>query len=373
MKLTYLTWGYPHDAEVIRALHSNAITVETLALPQGVQNRNTDDEEAFLDSLRTVSGDIVFSVNFFAVVSDICQRENIPYCCWVLQLPNFDLYKPSVLNPCNYLGVCDSYLVEKLLGIGVSKAFYLPDAVEVEGDIKTTDFIREPCFVARQPEQYLCKDKMSLYAKGYLDAFLHSQRVLYGASILEDGLLNRVYNEVVSANPVPKDILPQMQRLFLADYYLAPACTVLQQDIFMQNFDSIMTIYSNGEFAVCKSEKHPYIDDETERKKIYAKKEFTLILAPHTMHNGIPRDCLEVIAAGGFALCGFQRDYAYFFKNGENLVWFTDMTEFKKAVVRYGNSQDERERVRTAAYQSVAQGHTYRHRIAMMLEMWGKL
>jgi spore maturation protein CgeB len=135
----------------------------------------------------------------------------------------------------------------------------------------------------------------------------------------------------------------------------------------------MMTIYSDGEFTACKSEKHPYIDDESERRKVYAQKEFTLVLTPHTMHNGIPRNLLEVIAAGGFPLCGFQRDYAYFFSNNENLVWFSDMEGFNCAVVKYGNNHEERERVRTAAYQTVAEGHTYRHRIATMLDMWGKL
>ncbi len=38
----------------------------------------------------------------------------------------------SVRNACNYLGICDSYLVEKLWQLGVSKAFFLPDAVELK-------------------------------------------------------------------------------------------------------------------------------------------------------------------------------------------------------------------------------------------------
>lgn len=389
MKLTYLIWGYPYDTAIIRAFRIVGLTVETITLPQNLirnweepADEQTDagkdciknEAYAFLrEQIRTAAGDIVFSVNFFSLVSDFCQQEEIPYCSWILQLPNFDLYTAAVRNPCNYLGVCDSYLVEKLWQLGVSKAFFLPDAVELGEEIKDIPIEREFCFVARHPEQTLKTDGMTLYGKGYLEAFLHAQRVLYGASILEEGLVYRVQQEFSAGNPVPESILPEMQKLFMADRYFAPVCTGLQQSIFLQNFESIMTIYSDGAFVDCKAEKYPFVEEEAERRKIYAGKEFTLVLAPHNLHHGIPRDTLEVIAAGGVPISGYQRDYGYFFKKDENLVYFTNPEEFKKAIVRYGNSYEERERVKTAAYQAVAQGHTYQHRIAVMLEMWEKL
>lgn len=115
------------------------------------------------------------------------------------------------------------------------------------------------------------------------------------------------------------------------------------------------------------------VNNEDKRREIYAEKEFTLVLAPHILHNGIPRDLLEVIMAGGFPLAGFQKDYTYFFRKDETLAYFTNAAEFSQAVVKYGNSAEERERVRQAAYQTVMAGHTYRHRIATMLEMWEKL
>ncbi len=386
MKLTYLTWGYVHDDAIIRAMEATGLTVEKLVLPKEFYGNWENEDillendkekqkwevESFQEALCALSGDIVFSVNFFARVSELCSKEAIPYCCWVLQLPNFDLYTSSVRNACNYLGICDSYLVERLLELDVPRVFLLPDAVELK-ETKKMPVEREACFVARYPEKKLNTEGMTLYGKGYLDAFLHAQRVLHGASILENGLLQRVQREFLSCNPVPECILPELRKLFAADRYLAPTCTGLQQSIFLQNFDSIMTIYSNGRFEASNAKKYPYIEEEEQRQKIYAGKEFTLVLAPHCLHHGIPRDTLEVIAAGGFPVCSFQKDYACFFQKDKNLVYFINTEEFKEAVVRYGNSWEERERVKMAAYEIVAAGHTYEHRIAVMLEMWGKL
>ncbi len=411
MKLTYLTWGYPHDTEIIRAFREFGLKVDTVGLPRTIAHGQGNTQEKMRGEVSEEPqgkmpereadgcdvGNIIFSVNFFAPVSDFCQREGIPYCCWVLQLPNFDLYTAAVINACNYIGLCDSYLVEKLWQLGIGKAFFLPDAVELKkpedteretgqvtgediGAEKESDkeasasaFEREACFVARHPEESLYTEGMTLYGKGYLDAFLHAQRILYGACILEDGLLSRVQREFLSCNPTPKEILPELEKLYTADRYFAPVCTALQQNIFLQNYESIMTIYSDGEFSHCKSVKHPYAEEETRRWEIYAGKEFTLVLAPHVMHNGIPREALEVIAAGGFPVCGFQKDYGYFFIKDENLACFTSDTEFSQTIVRYGNSSKERERVREAAYRTVEQGHTYRHRVETMLDMWERL
>ncbi len=386
MKLTYLTWGYSYDTVILQTFQEAGLVVNIVELPQKLllseeenhkickkqEEIKNDGDDCFIEQIRISGGDIVFSINFFSVVSDFCEKEKIPYCSWILQLPNFDLYTSAVRNTCNYLGVCDSYLVEKLWQIGVSKAFFLPNAVELNKP-ESIPVEREVCFIAKQPEDILNTTGMSVYGKGYLDAVLHAQRVLYGAYILENGLLSRVQQEFLANHPISTDIIPQMQKLFIADYYFAPVCTRIQQTIFLQNFASIMTIYSNGDFANCESEKRPFIEDETERRKVYAGKEFSLVLAPHALHNGIPRETLEVIAAGGFPVVGFQRDYAYFFKKDENLVYFTNPAEFSQAIVRYGNSIEERERVKEAAYQVLLEGHTYQHRIITMLEMWKKL
>ncbi|MCM1188233.1 MAG: glycosyltransferase [bacterium] len=369
MKLTYLMWGYPYDKAIRQAFREEGLALETVEMTEA----EARSPEAIREKLGVGTGDILFSVNFFGAVSDWCQEEGIPYCSWTLELPDFDLYTASVKNPCNYLGICDSYLVEKLWSLGVSKAFFLPEAVEPFSESEHVPVEREACFIARQPESAFNLEGMTLYGRGYLDAFLHAQRVLYGASILEEGLLLRVYQEFASLNPAPEEILPELRKLYTADRYFAPACTAAQQNIFLQNFDSIMTIYSDGAFEGCNAQKKPYVEDAEERRKIYRGKEFTLILAPHTLHNAIPRQTLEVIAAGGFPLAGFQRDYVYFFQKDETLVYFTNPAEFSRAVVRYGNSAEERERVRAAACRAVAENHTYPQRIASMLEMWERL
>lgn len=381
MKLTYLMWGYSHDSSIIKAFEEAGVVVRAVLLPWETarelfgawEGRDSMLSEDIVEQIRKTAGDIVFTVNFSARLSNFCQTEKIPYCSWILQLPNFDLYTAAVKNPCNYLGICDSYLVGRLCRLGVEKAFLLPDAVEVGEDCGKEPVEKGVCFIGRCPNDSLNIEKITKYSQGYLEALLHSQRVCYGASLLEDGMLSRVQQEVMENNPVPSGILAEMQKLFIADRYLAPKCSRMQQDIFLYNAASAMKIYSDGEFADCEAEKLPFVEEEERRMEIYAEKEFTLVLSPYTLHDGIPRQTLEVIAAGGFPVVGFVKDYAYFFKKDETLAYFMNASQFARKLERFGNDHEERERVRKAAFRLVQEAHTYRHRIAMMMEMWEKL
>lgn len=369
MVLTYIMWGYAHDEAIIRSFQRMGMEIAAVR----IETREWQEKEIWQTRLKNAMGDIVFSVNFFAQVSDLCQELGMPYCTWVLQLPNYDLYTESVQNPCNYLGICDSYLVEKLWNIHVQKVFFLPDAVEEVYAEETTPIYRGVCFMDEQPREKLSVEGMSLYCRGYVEAFIHAQRVLYGEYILENRLIERVEREVLASNRVPKEILPGFRKLFLADYYLAPTCTTARQKIFLQNYDNVMSIYSDGSFSDCECEKHGMPAEEKVKKRIYLEKEFTLVLAPLSLHRGIPRQTLEVIAAGGFPLCSMQADYAHFFQNGENIACFHTTAEFNDLLVRFGNSFEERCRVREAAVNAVAKHHTYRSRMEFMLEMWDKL
>lgn len=371
MELLYITWGYPWDDAIIRAFEGSGITVRQLALPA-----ESEAEHILKQQLRDHDTDLVFSVNFFKCISHFCQQEQFPYASWVLSLPNFDLYTDAVWNPCNYIGICDSYLTEQLLKKGIRKVYFLPDAIEapVTSALDTVPLYREACFIGDYPQQTLKLHDLPLYSRGYVEAFLHAQRVLPGIYILEDGLLGRVYQDVSAVNSIPDGILPDFHKLYLADYYLAPSCTALQQTIFIQNYENIITIYSDSDFSRCRQcSKLSFPADPSIRNRIYAEKEFTVVLASHVLHNGIPRQTLEVIVAGGFPICAMQKDYSYFFKEGESLACFHDSAEFNRLVVAYGNDPEKREHLRRAAYQLVTTHHTYNQRISSMLHMWETL
>lgn len=367
MNILYLLWGYEHDKGIIKAFRKEGINISTFSIEKG-----RTEIGLFKEAICSKKIEIVFSINFHGWISDLCQAEGIPYCSWVLEFPNYDLYTRSIFHPCNYIALGDSFLVERLWSLGLKKVFYLPDAIEsVEESISIT-FQREFCFVGNKPENTLKNLENSKYERGYLDAFIQCQRVLPGINILENGLINRVYQEIVEQNPIPQKILPEFHKLYIADKYMSAECTIWQQNIFLQNNANIFTIYSDSSFPMCDCKKYPYPKTEEERRQVYKNKEFSIVLASPNIHNAIPRQTLEIIAAGGFPICSFQRDYLYFFEKDHNLVYFTGTKDFFSALDKYGNDGKERKRIQEASYEMVKKHHTYTNRIVRMLEAWSE-
>lgn len=381
MRLTYLCWGYPYEEAILRAWEKMGVTVKMLHIPDTWLSGRREDtasdiladgpeqKELFRARIQAAAGEMIFTVNFFAGVSQLCVEEGIVYCCWVLQLPNFDLYTQAVLNPVNLIYVCDSYLMNRLRQTGAGTVFFLPDAVEARERPQVISVARGVCCIAEQYTECLCREGMSLYAQGYLDAFLASQMVLFEEYVLETGLISRVRGELRSANPIPDEILQALSMLYMADRYLAPSASRRQQEDFWQGFASSTTVYTSGEKMDCPATIRKLRQDtQTERDQIYVEAEFMLSFAPHVLHYGMPRRTLEIIAAGGFPLAGFQRDYTYFFRQGVNLAWFKDSDEMARTVLFYGNDFDKREQVRQAAWETVMAEHTYDCRIRSVLE-----
>lgn len=383
MKIIYFSWKYSYDIHIIKAFEKEGITVEKveisfpLFLNDYIFNEEKNKDMVLYNlnkeiekKLEDKNVDIVFTINFSLLLSNYCQEKGIAYCSWVLQLPNFDLYTKSVYNTCNYICVCDSYLVERLSTLGVRKIFFLANAVENREKVIDHGFERGICYISQQPNIFMKTNTLSRYSLGYLDAFLHAQRVLLGENILENGLINRIQKELELENNIPHEIAPCFKKLFMADYYLAPVSTVHQQNIFLQNIDSILEIYSDTKFEMCNCKKSPYVNKESERRDIYSKKEFTLLLPPHTLYNGIPREFFEVVVSGGFPICSYRKDFDYFFKKEENIEYFTDYTEFKQLIVKYGNDLVLRKKLIKEMFDTINSYHTYNNRIRTMINLW---
>ena len=66
--------------------------------------------QRLLAALHQEVPDFVFSVNYFPMVSSICNDEGLRYISWIYDAPYARLYSQTVLNPCNRVYVFDKEL-----------------------------------------------------------------------------------------------------------------------------------------------------------------------------------------------------------------------------------------------------------------------
>ena len=90
--------------------------------------------------LKKQESQIVFSINFFPVVSEVCNIFHIPYVCWIVDSPVMELYSHSIRNSWNRIFLFDYALYEEFRGENPKGIFYLPlgaDYVRLDSLIET--------------------------------------------------------------------------------------------------------------------------------------------------------------------------------------------------------------------------------------------
>ena len=93
-----------------------------------------DDEfiAAFEKKLEGSGYDIVFSVNFSPLISDVCNEKNIKYISWVYDAPINIRRTDSLKNACNEIYFFDRIQAETYAIQGVKGAHHLPLAVDTQ-------------------------------------------------------------------------------------------------------------------------------------------------------------------------------------------------------------------------------------------------
>lgn len=381
-KLIYLEWGYAYDKAIQKAFVDKDIEICPYQLSakagEGLYPDLAKEEmQGLQEFLEREKPDGLFSINFLGCVSEFCRINGINYYAWVLVLPNVDLFTGSVKNSCNRIAICDSYLVERLWKQKIDNVFFLPDAVA--GCHRVKKEIARPCsFVGKIPLTYddtpfgAHSKGLTDNTMGYLAGMVHCQRVLYGATMLEDILIGTAASEFMEKYPLPEKVLPQFHKLYLTEAYVAPEVTRLEQIILLQNMASGVDIgvFTDGDFPDCEGKKYPYPESMEEREEVYASSIVNIVQADRNLHDAIPHQTLEIMASGNFVLASYQKDYGYFFKQDEDIVCYGDRLQRAQLFNQYGMDPKARERITEAAYEKIQAGHTYAHRIDFMLNNW---
>ena len=95
-----------------------------------------DEDEGFRDLLPRLFNakkyDIVFTINYFPVISDACEELGVPYVCWTCDNPLISMYHRSVFNDCNYIFTFDRTNQAEFQAKGCKHIYHLPLAVDVD-------------------------------------------------------------------------------------------------------------------------------------------------------------------------------------------------------------------------------------------------
>lgn len=376
MKVLFITWGSIGEKDIENAFVAEGH--ELIFFPATIVGDLDERSGGRLRSaLKKEVPDVVFSIDFFPIISNTCKGEAIRYISWIFSAPYAKLYSQTVLNPCNLVYVFDKELCMELRNAGIDTVSYLPLAANVERmdaiavSLEASNMCYDVSFVGNL---YLEEDGqfermfagLTDFAKGYLDAVIKAQLKIQGYNFVED-VLGPVIKDLYQALPLDPDPLGlESQEYLYAQQIINRRITTLER---IDLLSAIARTYRVDLFTYLKDLGLPNICDHGKVEylqglpPVLQRTKINLNISRRGLKSGIPLHVFTIMGSGGFLMSNFQAELLDFFVPGEDFVYYEDKEDMLQKIGYYLSHEEERKVIARSGHDKVAASHTYRHRI----------
>lgn len=368
-------------------------TVDNIEQELGSYDVSPEFERVIEEKIRGTHYDMVFTVNYFPLISNVCERTGVKYVSWTCDNPLISMYHESVFHACNYIFTFDKTNYLEFRGMGVKHIWYLPLAVDTERmdallgapekperrnatqDSEMRKYRGDVAFVGSLYERNSydkIKNRLPEYLRGYFDAVMEAQLNISGANIVEPMLTT--------------NILEQLQEYFqleksegsFSDLGLIFQTTVLgfkiaeierRRALIELSKHYRVNVYSNSDVSdLLRIQYCGSVDYWSEMPKVFRMSKINLNFTIPNIKSGIPLRIWDVLGCGGFLLTNYQAEIPYYFKEGEDLVCFDSLEDLCEKVGYYLEHEEERKRIAWNGYRKVREKHSYIERIHTILD-----
>lgn len=368
-------------------------TVDNIEQELGSYDVSPEFERVIEEKIRGTHYDMVFTVNYFPLISNVCERTGVKYVSWTCDNPLISMYHESVFHDCNYIFTFDKTNYLEFRGMGVKHIWYLPLAVDTERmdallgvpekagrrnatqDPEMQKYRGDVAFVGSLYERNSydkIKNRLPEYLRGYFDAVMEAQLNISGANIVEPMLTT--------------NILEQLQEYFqleksegsFSDLGLIFQTTVLgfkiaeierRRALIELSKHYKVNVYSNSDVSdLLRIQYCGSVDYWSEMPKVFRMSKINLNFTIPNIKSGIPLRIWDVLGCGGFLLTNYQAEIPYYFKEGEDLVCFDGLEDLCEKVGYYLEHEEERKRIAWNGYRKVREKHSYIERIRTILD-----
>lgn len=344
--------------------------------------------------LRDKNIDLVFTSNYYPVISDACQSLNIPYASWCYDSPLILTLSKTIQNPCNHVFLFDSQMAEDLQKF-TKHVYYLPMAVNAEHlkKLKPTDwqrkhFAADVSFVGSlYTEKHTLYDRMTDLdekTRGYLDGIMRAQQLIYGYNFLENVLTPEIIENMLSAMPIKlhRDGLETYEYVY-ANYFLCRKITQTERTELLSSISEALPqmttqegtkpmplkLYTPGATPALPLVKNMGpVDYLKDMPLVFSLSKINLNISLRSIKNGIPLRAMDIMGAGGFLLSNYQRDFERHFTDGEDYISYNSREDLLAKIEYYLGHEKEREEIAKNGCEKVRREHTYEKRITEMLK-----
>ncbi len=310
-------------------------------------------EKRFPEFLLKKAYDIVFSINYFPVLSDVCSRYKILYVSWVYDAPMHIRRKETIGNPYNRVFVFDKGQYKDLLTEGYNHVYHMPlgvnggrlDRMEIDS-AQRQRFSSPVSFVGKLYEndfEYLLSPLPQYYREKMLE-IVSRQKYVYDNYMLSDMLtsewiceLNEFYgNASRNRFQIKKEEL---------EYACATYITQMERLEILERLsqENSVDLYSyNTPKKLPKVNCKGFVKYYKEMPIVFRCSQINLNISLKIIKEGIPLRVFDILGAGGFLITNYQKEIEECFDIGKDLVVYESLEDLSEKVQFYLKHPEER-------------------------------
>lgn len=388
MKILFYRYGSICEPDIIEGFEELGHTVSQIT------EEITNKELVFGDSARIVGDylmehpqDCIFTVNFFPIISEVCNIFKIPYLCWTVDSPVLELFAKSIQNPCNRIFLFDRAQYDEISPLNPGHVFHFPLAVNVKTKqqviqaASSTDierFSADISFVGSLYTEKCPYDNLvnpPEYLLGYLNGLIEAQLRVYGYFFLEDLLTDEIVAAFKAHLPgfytYPLETF-LTDRKTMAQLYIGNKITAVERlrtmKILSEHFN--LDLYTGSDTSVLpKVHNRGFAKSLTEMPIIFHESKINLNTTCKAIRSGLPQRIFDIMGCGGFVLTNFQPELSEIFNVGTDLVTYGNLEELKDITSYYLEHQKKRQEIAQNGFERVARDYNYPVRLEQLLQL----
>ena len=387
MRILFYRYGSicePDYSEAFRKLD-----IDIVEITEEVTNKELKPSEVtklVSDALFGGGYDAVFTINFYPVISAVCQVFQLRYICQTVDSPVHELYAEQMANDWNrvFLFCMDQY--RQFAEVNPGRIFHLPLATNPErwqsvivgaSDEEKDRFRSEVSFVGSlytEKNPYTEYDGRDPYLAGYLEGAMQAQLRVYGFHFLDEIITDEITERFRQAVPTfytPPEAYHMPDKEILIRHYMDAEISVKERIAVCRRIGekSGLTLYTASDTTGLPVDNRGTVKTLTEMPLVFSQSRINLNPTTKGIREGLSLRIFDVLGCGGFLITNYQAELGEWFEPGVDLEVYGSLDELEDKVEYYLSHEEERAQIARNGLEKVRQYHNYTERVLQMLEL----
>lgn len=384
--LVYRWMAYNYE-DVLNAFEKLGYEVKTFYQKLMTYDINDGFAERIEEELKADTYEFFFTINYFPVISDTCQRLGVMYVSYSCDSPLVSMYHQSVFNEVNRIFLFDAAAVVKFRAMGVKHVKYLPLGADTERlekqfkrpsplDEKTTQALKNSLsFVGSLYEKNsydIISEELPDYLRGYFDACMEIESRRFGTEHFFDEMVNTEISEKLMellAFKKSDRSFSELPFVFSTTALGFKTAQIQRKRELAELSKSVpVALFTESDADELFSVKNfGGVDYRVVMPWVFRESAENLNLTIPNIRTGIPLRVWDVLAAHGFLITNHQAELDNFFSDGEDIAWFDCEEELIDKADFYMKNASLREKISERGAEKVGAYHRFDQRVAQIL------